>query len=80
MTRTMTVDLGIELRHYVENLVHSGDYKSNSEVLRDSLRLLREKHATSKLEELRQLIKEGKTSGDPLSWNADDFLKKMREK
>lgn len=52
MARTMTVDLGNELRHYVESLVDSGDYISNSEVLRESLRLLREKEAKSKLEQL----------------------------
>lgn len=57
MARTMTVDLGNELRHYVEDLVETGDYRSNSEVLRESLRLLCEKQAASKLEQLRHLIK-----------------------
>jgi antitoxin ParD1/3/4 len=80
MTRTMTVDLGSELRHYVESLVNSGDYRSNSEVLRESLRLLREKQAKSKLEQLRQLIDEGESSGDPLTWDADEFLKRMKKK
>jgi len=37
MARTMTVDLGNELRNYVESLVSAGDYRSNSEVLRESL-------------------------------------------
>ena len=68
MARTMTVDLGNELRHYVESLVDSGDYRSNSEVLRESLRLLRERQAKSKLEQLRHLIDEGEASGDPLTW------------
>ena len=80
MTRTMTVDLGSELRHYVESLVDSGDYRSNSEVLRESLRLLREKQAVSKLEQLRHLIDEGEASGDPLTWNKDEFLKRMKKK
>lgn len=80
MTRTMTVDLGNELRHYVESLVESGNYRSNSEVLRESLRLLREKQAESKLEQLRHLINEGETSGDPLEWDAHDFLKQMKKK
>lgn len=35
MTRTMTVDLGSEFRNYVESLVNSGDYKSNSEVYKN---------------------------------------------
>jgi antitoxin ParD1/3/4 len=79
MTRTMTIDVGSELRYYVESLVKSGDYKSNSEVLRDSLRLLREKQASSKIEQLRSLIDEGESSGDPLSWNLDDFFVEMKQ-
>ncbi len=80
MARTMTVDLGNELRHYVEALVESGDYRSNSEVLRESLRLLREKQAASKLEQLRRLIHEGETSGDPVIWSAQTFLQQMKKK
>jgi len=80
MARTMTVDLGNELRHYVESLVDSGDYRSNSEVLRESLRLLREKQAKSKLEQLRHLIDEGEASGDPLTWDAKEFLIQMKKK
>lgn len=80
MTRTMTVDLGNELRHYVESLVDSGDYRSNSEVLRESLRLHREKQAESKLEQLRHLIDEGESSGDPLTWDAHEFLEQMKNR
>ncbi len=80
MTRTMTVDLGSELRHYVESLVDSGDYRSNSEVLRESLRLLREKQAVSKLEQLRHLMDEGEASGDPLTWNREEFLNRIKKK
>ena len=79
MTRTMTVDLGQELRGYVESLVHSGDYRSNSEVLRESIRLLREKQADSKLEQLRRMIDEGDVSGYPLEWHAQEFLERMKK-
>ena len=79
MARTMTVDLGQELRGYVESLVHSGDYRSNSEVLRESIRLLREKQAGTKLEQLRHMIDEGEASGSPLEWNAQEFLKRMKK-
>lgn len=75
----MTVDLGSELRDYVQFLVDSGDYRSNSEVLRESLRLLREKQAASKLEQLRHLIDEAEGSGDPLMWNAEEFLERMKK-
>jgi len=80
MTRTMTVDLGNELRYFVESLVECGDYKTNSEVLRESLRLLKEKQATSKLTYLRHLIQEGESSGKPRQWNVDDFLLQMEKK
>ncbi len=49
MARTMTVDLGDELREFIESLIESGDYRTQSEVIRESLRLLREKQAESRL-------------------------------
>ncbi|MRS21572.1 type II toxin-antitoxin system ParD family antitoxin [Enterobacteriaceae bacterium RIT692] len=78
MARTMTIDLGDELREFVESLVESGDYRTQSEVVRDSLRLLREKQAESKLENLKKLIQQGLDSGVAEDWNIDDFLKRMR--
>ncbi len=80
MARTMTVDLGDELREFIDSLVSSGDYRTQSEVLRDALRLLREKQATSKLQQLRNLIAEGVDSGVPQTWEKDDFLQRMKEK
>lgn len=78
MARTMTVDTGEELRNFVESLVESGNYKTNSEVVRDGLRLLQEKQAESKLETLRKLIDEGENSGDPIDWDVNDFLSRMK--
>ena len=80
MARTMTVDTGEDLRDFVESLVESGNYKTNSEVIRDGLRLLQEKQAASKLETLRQLIDEGENSGDPVDWDVEDFLARMKSK
>ena len=34
MARTMTVDLGDELREFIESLIESGDYRTQSEVIR----------------------------------------------
>jgi len=76
----MTIDLGDELREFVESLVESGDYRTQSEVVRDSLRLLREKQAESKLENLKKLIQQGLDSGVAKDWDIDDFLKRMRAK
>lgn len=67
MGRTLTVDLGEELRGFVEGLVASGDYRTPSEVIRESVRTLRERTAASKLEELRRLIAEGEIVAMPKS-------------
>ena len=80
MARTMTVDTGEKLRGFVESLVESGGYKTNSEVIRDGLRLLQEKQAASKLATLRRLIDEGENSGKPVDWNVEDFLARMKSK
>ncbi|CAI0777807.1 Antitoxin ParD1 [Serratia proteamaculans] len=74
MGRTLTVDLGEELRTFVEGLVASGDYRTPSEVIRESVRTLRERTAASKLEELRRLIAEGENSGDAVEWDRDVFM------
>ncbi|WP_174871098.1 type II toxin-antitoxin system ParD family antitoxin [Pectobacterium polaris] len=80
MARTMTIDLGDELRHYVESLVESGDYRTQSEVIREALRMLREKQAESDLQTLRHLLAEGINSGEPQEWNKDEFLQKIRNR
>ncbi|RHH96619.1 type II toxin-antitoxin system ParD family antitoxin, partial [Enterobacter cloacae] len=78
MARTMTVDVGDELRDFIDALVKAGDYRTRSEVMRDALRLLREKQAESRLKELRDLLAEGIGSGDAKPWNKDTFLKNVR--
>lgn len=78
MTRTMTVDLGDELREFIESLIESGDYRTQSEVIRESLRLLREKQAESRLQALRDLLAEGLSSGEPQPWEKDAFLQKVK--
>ncbi|ORM91845.1 type II toxin-antitoxin system ParD family antitoxin [Pantoea cypripedii] len=78
MARTMTIDLGDELREFVESLVASGDYRTQSEVVRESLRLLREKQAESKLETLRALVKQGFESGEPQVFDEAAFFRKVK--
>ena len=78
MARTMTVDVGDELRDFIDALVRAGDYRTQSEVMRDALRLLREKQAESRLQELRDLMAEGISSGDAKPWNKDAFLNNVR--
>lgn len=79
MARTMTVDVGDELREFIDSLVNSGDYRTQSEVLRDALRLLREKQAESQLQALRDLLAEG-MSGEPVAWDKAVFLQHVRTK
>ncbi|HAT2611328.1 TPA: type II toxin-antitoxin system ParD family antitoxin [Kluyvera intermedia] len=78
MARTMTVDLGDELREFVESLIATGDYRTQSEVVRDSLRLLREQQAQSRLNQLRMLLAEGLESGEAKKWEQDAFLRNIK--
>lgn len=74
----MTVDLGDELREFIESLIESGDYRTQSEVIRESLRLLREKQAESRLQALRDMLVEGLNSGKAQPWEKDAFLRKVK--
>jgi putative addiction module antidote protein, CC2985 family len=74
MARTMTVDLRDELREFIE----SGNYRTQSEVIHESLSLLREKQAESRLQTLRDILAEGLSSGGHLKWENDAFLKKVK--
>ena len=62
--RTQTVSLGEHWNNLIESLLKSGRYASVSEIMRDSLRLLEEKEANSKLQALRNALVEGEQSGD----------------
>ncbi len=44
---------------YIESLIESGDNHTQSEVIRESLRLLLEKQAESRLQPLRDLLAKG---------------------
>jgi antitoxin ParD1/3/4 len=64
--RTQTVSLSELWNNLIESesLLKSGRYVSVSEIMRDSLRLLEEKEANSKLQALRNALVEGEQSGD----------------
>ncbi|WP_330993255.1 type II toxin-antitoxin system ParD family antitoxin [Pluralibacter gergoviae] len=79
MARTVTVDLGDELREFIESLIEAGDYRTQSEVIRESLRLLREKQAESRLQTLRDLLAEGVSSGEPQAREKDAFLRNVKK-
>ena len=62
--RTQTVSLGEHWNSLIESLINSGRYASVSEIMRDSLRLLEEREANSKLKFLRTTLIEDVASGD----------------
>jgi len=67
-----------ELGSFIEGLLETGDYASQSEVIREGLRLLQEKRAASQLEKLRKLLIEGEQSGDAGELNIQDIKSKAR--
>jgi antitoxin ParD1/3/4 len=78
MARTQTVTLGEHWNAFVARLVDSGRYASVSEVLRDSLRLLEEQEAGSRLEALRQALIEGEKSGSAGPLDMDAIKRRAR--
>jgi antitoxin ParD1/3/4 len=79
MARTITFQPSEELGNFIEGLVKNGSYNNQSEVVRAGLRLLQEQAANSKLEQLRSLIDEGEQSGDPVTWDVEEFLSRMKK-
>jgi antitoxin ParD1/3/4 len=63
----MNISLTSELEQMVQEKVASGMYSSASEVIREGLRLLKERDMlqTIKLQELRTEIRKGIDSGEP---------------
>lgn len=81
---TMNVSLPTEFVTFVERAVASGDYSSASEVVRDSLRLLRREKSVEdeKLAVLRREVSLGAEqarNGDLSPLRIDDILSAARE-
>ena len=80
--RTMTVSLSPQQAKRVQDAVATGAYASNSEVVRDALRLWEQREEVRALElaRLRQAYEEGRASGEPRAVDADELLHRFREK
>lgn len=78
--RTMTVSLSDKQAVRIETAVESGDYASNSEVVRDALRLWEdERHRRSfATERLRAAIEEGLASGPGRELNSEKLLAEFK--
>jgi len=77
MPRTITFQPSPELSAFIEAQIKTGGFSSQSEVVRAGLRLLQEQAAASKLQQLRRLIDEGESSGEPIPWDIEGFLAKV---
>ena len=75
--KTLTISLSPQQIGRVQRAVDSGAYASNSEVLREALRLWeqREELRTLELEQLKTAYREGMASGEGRKVDADELLK-----
>jgi antitoxin ParD1/3/4 len=71
----MNVNLTPQLEEMVRQKVASGLYTSASEVIREALRLMEEQDRlrAAKLDQLRQDIQDGLTSGPAMPWDAEEI-------
>lgn len=76
---TQTLRLGEYWDRFIEEQLEDGKYSSNSEVIRDALRLLEDEKEKQKMEDLRQALIEGEESGDAGELDMDKILKSAQE-
>jgi antitoxin ParD1/3/4 len=79
---TLNVNLTPRLEDMVRKKVSSGLYSSASEVIREALRLMEERDRVRevKLEHLRQEIRNGLSSGEPIAWDPEEIRREGRAK
>ncbi|MCR6645946.1 MAG: type II toxin-antitoxin system ParD family antitoxin [Terricaulis sp.] len=75
MAKNTSISLGDHFSEFVEAQIASGRFASASEVIRAGLRLLEADEA--KLQKLRELIREGEESGEPVPFDFEEFLAEM---
>jgi antitoxin ParD1/3/4 len=80
--RTMTISLSPQQAGRIEAAVETGDYASNSEVVRDALRLWEEKQERRRaaVERLRTAIEAGLASGPGRSVTAAGLIAEFKAK
>ena len=80
MSRTITFQPSKELGFFIEELLNTGSFNNQSEVIRAGLRLLQETTANSKLQKLRNLMDEAENSPIMENWNINEFLARTMDK
>lgn len=76
MSRNTSVSLGDHFAAFVDAQVQSGRYGSASDVVRAGLRLL-ESYETQ-VRALQEALKAGEASGEPMPFDSNAFLARMR--
>lgn len=77
MPRNTSVSLGSHFEGFVDQLVSKGHYHSVSEVIRAGLRLLEEQEL--KVQQLREALLAGESSGPATPFDRQAFKKAMRQ-
>jgi antitoxin ParD1/3/4 len=72
MGKNTSIVLSDHFLEYIGRKVESGEFGSTSEVIRDALRRAEERD--KRIANLRELIREGEESGDPIAFDWDEFL------
>jgi antitoxin ParD1/3/4 len=78
----INVSLTPQLEDMIRKKVASGLYNSASEVVREALRLMEEqdRRRAVKLEQLRQDIRNGLSSGEPTPWDPEEIKRDGRKR
>ncbi|MFD1729427.1 type II toxin-antitoxin system ParD family antitoxin [Rhizobium viscosum] len=78
--RTLTISLTPHQASMLENAVESGGYASNSEIVRDALRLWEQREEVRQMElaRLKKAYDEGMASGEGRSVTADTLLAELK--
>ena len=76
MGKNTSISLGEHYEAFARRKVESGEFATISEVVRDALR--RAELRDLKIQQLRDLIREGEESGPPEPFDFGEFLKEMR--
>lgn len=80
--RTMSISISPQQAGRIQQAVETGDYASNSEVLRDALRLWEQREEMRGLEiaKLKRAYDEGMASGPARKVAPDELLKEFKRK
>lgn len=79
MAQIQTANLGEHWNNLIESLLKNGRYTTVNEIIQDSLRLLEEKEANSKLEVLRNALIKGEESDDDGELNMQQIKQEAKK-